>query len=213
MPEIKIKSWNECPIGIYRRLAEVCTDPALGEYERAVAKTAILCGCDEQEIWDLPMDAASELFKKTAWTSEFDFDKDVKFKKLKVGKYVCRVDTDMQRFTVGQYFDFTSYWNTENKGENLENLLTVFLVPEGKKYGQDYDVADLKEEITWNLPMTVAQSVCFFFLKELVSSIKVSLIFLDYQIDRMERKASPEAKAELKDKRAQLTALLSSLRL
>lgn len=213
MPEIKIKSWNECPIGIYRRLAEVCTDPALGEYERAVAKTAILCGCDEQEIWDLPMDAASELFKKTAWTGEFDFDKDVKFKKLKVGKYVCRVDTDMQRFTVGQYFDFTSYWNTENKGENLENLLTVFLVPEGKKYGQDYDVADLKEEITWNLPMTVAQSVCFFFLKELVSSIKVSLIFLDYQIDRMERKASPEAKAELKDKRAQLTALLSSLRL
>lgn len=213
MPEIKIKSWNECPIGIYRRLAEVCTDPALGEYERAVAKTAILCGCDEQEIWDLPMDAASELFKKTAWTGEFDFDKDVKFKKLKVGKYVCRVDTDMQRFTVGQYFDFTSYWNTENKGENLENLLTVFLVPEGKKYGQDYDVADLKEEITWNLPMTVAQSVCFFFLKELVSSIKVSLIYLDYQIDRMERKASPEAKAELKDKRAQLTALLSSLRL
>lgn len=212
MPEIKIKSWNECPIGIYRRLAEVCTDHALGEYERAVAKTAILCGCDEQEIWDLPMDAASELFKKTAWTGEFDFDKDVKFKKLKVGKYVCRVDTDMQRFTVGQYFDFTSYWNAD-RGENLENLLTVFLVPEGKKYGQDYDVADLKEEITWNLPMTVAQSVCFFFLKELVSSIKVSLIFLDYQIDRMERKASPEAKAELKDKRAQLTALLSSLRL
>ena len=212
MPEIKIKSWNECPIGIYRRLAEVCTDPALGEYERAVAKTAILCGCDEQEIWDLPMDAASELFKKTAWTGEFDFDKDVKFKKLKVGKYVCRVDTDMQRFTVGQYFDFTSYWNAD-RGENLENLLTVFLVPEGKKYGQDYDVADLKEEITWNLPMTVAQSVCFFFLKELVSSIKVSLIYLDYQIDRMERKASPEAKAELKDKRAQLTALLSSLRL
>ena len=212
MPELKIKSWNECPIGTYRQLVEIEKDPALGDYERAVAKCAVLCGCDEQEIWDLPMAEASKLFEGIAWTGRFDFDKNLKFNKLKVGKYNCVVNVNMQDFTVGQYFDFTSYWNAD-RGENLENLLTVFLIPEGKKYGQDYDVADLKEEITWNLPLTVAQSVCFFFLKELVSSIEASLIYLDYQIRKMERKASPEARKELQNKREQLTALLSSFRL
>lgn len=209
MPELKIKSWNECPIGVYRQLVEIEKDPALGEYERAVAKCAVLCGCDEQEIWDLPMAEASKLFERTAWTGSFDFDRKLKFKKLKVGKYTCRVNANMQEFTVGQYFDFTSYWNAD-RGDNLENLLTVFLIPEGKKYGQDYDIADLKEEITWNLPLPVAQSVCFFFLKESVSLIEASRIYLDWQIKRMERKASPEARKELQAKREQLTALLSS---
>ncbi len=213
MPEIKIKSWNECPIGTYRRLVEVMEDPALGDYERAVAKTAILCGCSEAEIWDMPMAEASKLFEKTAWTGQFDFDKELKFKKIKVGKYTCKVDADLTHFTVAQYMDFQAYWNAD-KGANLENLLTVFLIPEGKKYGTDYDIADLKEEITWNMPLTVAQSVCFFFLKELVSSMQATLIYLDYQIGKMERKAKdPKTIAALKEKRQALTELSSFWRL
>ena len=43
MTKLKIKFWDECPIGIYRRLVDVSTDPALSDDETMVAKTAILC--------------------------------------------------------------------------------------------------------------------------------------------------------------------------
>ena len=210
MVELKIKSWNECPIGIYRKLAEADSDPALTQNEKAVAKAAILCDCSEDEIWSLPIQDASEIFRACSWTSAFDFDKEVKFKKLKVGKYTCKVETDLAKYNVAQYMDFMTYWQTD-KGQNLENLLTVFLVPEGKKYGTDYDVADLKEEITWNVSISLAQSVCFFFLKELVSSIGATLIYLDYMTKKMEKKASKEAKEAIRIRREALTSLLYSL--
>lgn len=211
MVKLKIKSWDECPIGIYRRLADVSTDPALSDYEKAVAKTAILCDCSEEEIWELPIDTAQDLFRQTMWTSSFDFDKDLKFKKIKVGKYTCNVETDMTKFIVAQYMDFMNYWNSENRGKELENILTVFLVPEGHKYGTGYDTADLKDEITWNVSISIAQSICFFFLKELVRSIKVSLIYLDYQLQRMEKKGTEEMKEKIRKERKKLTDLLSSL--
>ena len=211
MVKLKIKSWEECPIGIYRRLVDVSTDPALSDNERTVAKTAILCDCSEEEIWELPIGTAQDLFRQTMWTSSFDFDKDLKFNKIKVGKYTCKVETDMTKFIVAQYMDFMNYWNSENRGKELENILTVFLVPEGHKYGTGYDIADLKEEITWNVSISIAQSICFFFLKELVRSIKASLTYLDYQLQRMEKKGTEEMMEKIRKERERLTELLSSL--
>ena len=55
------------------------------------------------------------------------------------------------------------------------------------------------------------EAVNRYYMKELVRSIKVSLIFLDYQLQRMEKKGTEEMMEKIRKERERLTELLSSL--
>lgn len=174
--ELKIKGWNQVSINTYDRIMEVLNSEA-DEMEKDIEILAILCGVSYDDIASLKLGEIKELSENTGWLSDFKFDKDIKFKTIKLNDWELVVDTNIQNFSVAQYIDFQNYFKDLDRKK--AEIMSTILIPKGKKYCDGYDVTDLITDIKDNLDICTYNSVCFFFLKKLVRSINRTLTYLE----------------------------------
>lgn len=197
--QVKYNSWDQVPIKVYKEIQAVMEDDGLQGMDKDVAIIAILCDVPEEEIWNLPIGEIGVLSRSLGWVNDFSFDQEVKFRKIKIGKFQCKVIDNMTEFSVGQYVDFNNLWRAEKK--DISALLTTFLIPVGKdiSYNKGYSVQELYEAIDSNVPITTANSLCFFFLKSLAILTQDMLTYLDYVLQREARKkkTDPAVKEKL----------------
>ena len=197
--ELKYKNWNEVSIDLYYQILDVYEDESLCEAEKDLALCAILCDVPEEEIYSLSIMEANELISKLSWLGKFDFNRNYKGGKIKIKGKDYRVNCDLQKMTIAQYIDFQTFYKMTDHRNTYGNLLACFILPEGKKYGEDYDISELAKEITEELSIVTANEIIFFFLKELETSIRALQIYLDFQIWRMKRKAKPTQKLKIQE--------------
>lgn len=206
--DVKYTSWDHVPIKVYKEISRVLAEEGT-PMEKDVRIYAILCDVSEEDIWNLTLPEIGALKAKVQWVYDFDFKKDVKYRKVNIGKYRCTITDNMGDFSVGQYMDFNNYWDAKDR--DISMLLTTFLVPEGKKYNTDYDILDLRDEIELNLSITEANSLCFFFLRSLWDSMRATLLYLDYITSKMEKRMTPEARARMEEMRRTLQRATASM--
>ena len=176
--KIKIiyNNWDAVPIGAYKRIVEINNDEGMETMAKNVASLAILCDTDEDSIWNLSMDEISRLTKNMDWINDFDFKKRWTIKHVTLNGRKYNVTYDLNKMSVAQYIDFQQAWRIQDATEKLVPVLSCFLVPDGHKYGDGYYIEEVRNDIENYLPITQANSICFFFLKKLLSSMKSSLI-------------------------------------
>ena len=87
-----------------------------------------------------------------------------------------------------QYIDFMNHL----KANNIVGVLSVFLIPEGHKYNDGYDMMQVMNDIT-DLQVPVAMGISFFFKRQLN---KFTEIFQSYSIKKLKKL---KVKENLKD--------------
>lgn len=201
--EIKIKSWNDISINKYYDIVAIMNDKDKDEFAKYMSLLAILCDVDESDVYNLDLIQAQGLFKQISWINDFSFLNHkggigaIKTVILDGTKYnVC---VDLQKFTVAQYIDFQTFWHKKDLEKYYGNILAVFLIPDGHKYGEGYDVAELAESIRDKVSIVTANQVCFFFLKSLQISIEALAIYLAWMKRKM-KKAENKEKMEIVEK-------------
>ncbi len=70
--------------------------------------------------------------------------------------------------TASQYIDFQNFYKQYD--DFMPNLAACFLLPNGKKYGEDYDPIDEAEFLNTHLTIDIFSDIMFFFCK-LIASI------------------------------------------
>ena len=197
--QVKYNSWDQVPIKVYKEIQAVMEDDGLQGMDKDVAIIAILCDVPDEEIWNLPIGELGVLSRSLQWVNDFKFDQEVKFRKVKVGKFECRVIDSIADFTVAGYIDFNNLWRAEKR--DISALLTTFLVPVGKDitYNKGYSIQELYSAIDENMPITTANALCFFFLKSLRTLTQDMLIYLDYILEKeaKRKKTDPAVKEKL----------------
>lgn len=115
---------------------------------------------------------------------------------IKGKKY--RIADNVNKWITAQYIDFQNYWKMD--GDNIAYLLSTIIIPDGKIYGEGYDVADVIEEINNGLPVLTAYEMCSFFQKAFLNSTKGILLYLEWVMKKKMRKAkNPEEKTKMKE--------------
>lgn len=191
MIEIKYKNWDEISIKKFDEIKNALKTNFNNELEANLAMLSILCDVDIQEIENLPLTEFSKLLKQT------DFI--VKMPKVEIkDKYVINgkkynVCLSVNKMTTAQYIDYQTF-GKDIEG-NLKNLVSVFLIPEGKKYGE-YDLENVIDELYNNMPIADAYSVCFFFTLQLQSLTKVTLSYLERKIRKEMKKEKNKMRKE-----------------
>lgn len=115
-----------------------------------------------------------------------------------------RVDITPTAFTVAQYTDLTNY--IERKG-TLTDLLTVVLIPDGREYGDGYDMRRVRDDIA-ALPLEAGLAVIGFFGRWSRASIKTFLRSLTSMTKK--GKVSEELKEKLEKEVRTFFDLLAS---
>lgn len=176
--------WSDVQLYQFNKLQEVLEIE--NEEEKMIQITQILMGDD---VINLPV---SEFAKKT---KELEFLKEsiptnVPPKKITVNGKKYFIDCLLGNVTTAQYIDFINH----SKTSDIAKMLSAFIIPEGHKYNDGYDMMEVINDIN-NLPITVVNDIAFFFGRQFNTFIK---IFQYSLIKKIKKKKIPkELKQEL----------------
>lgn len=172
--DLRFRNWNEISVNTFNELKNIDynkEDGVLGELEANIEILSILCDVDENDISNLSTTEFQYLI------SQIEFLKTMP--KVKVqDKYVIngkkyKVFLTLKDMTISQYIDFQTYYKDFNN--KFAECLSCFLIPEGKKYGEGYDIAEVIDDIGNHLSIVDANSIMFFFVLLYRSLTKVTL--------------------------------------
>lgn len=180
-----IDNYNSLTIKKYLDIKEVL-EMNTEEIDKQVSLIAILSDMDENDVYNLPLPEFQELNKKTEFLNELPQTRNYPKTKYKLGGLELETVLDMRDVTAGQYIDYQTFVKDTDK--YLVELLSVFLVPKGKKYNDGYDILEVQNAIRENLSIVEAISMSAFFLMLCESLIKATVQSSIKKLKRMMRK-------------------------
>ncbi len=134
-----IKDWKDVTLGILMRMNEISRRE--DEMERIVGFVALFNDMTEDEVLALPLDEFKRHIGEMGW---LDTPPEIEQprKEYVINGHTYELTMDFHKLTTAQYVDFQSY----TKSEDYSQMLSVFLIPKGKKYGE-YDVWDVQIDL------------------------------------------------------------------
>lgn len=191
--KIKKTRWRDVTINEYNRINEIISSD-ISDAEKDVALLAIMCDVSEDEIWELGIDEVRSLRAQMMFIEKMPATDNVgiQWKRITVGDFECEVVQDLSKMTYAQFVDFQQYIADEKN--NKAQILSVFLIPKGHKYGDGYDMVRLQQQIGDEISIDIYRQVWFFFLKKyqaLLSSTATSLAYRMQARAYLMRKRNP----------------------
>lgn len=187
MKKEKKMTWYDVTLFQFERLQEALKIEDDTEKTLAVAE-AIL----GDEVCNLPLKEFNEATKQLDFLKEEVPTKNHPPKNLEINgrKYV--MDCLLGNVSTAQYVDYMNHCKGENP--DVSKMLSVFIIPEGHKYNDGYDMLQVMNDIK-GLPIPIVNSAAFFFGKQFNVFMK---IFQRYSIKQLKKTDIPrEAKKKL----------------
>ena len=205
-----IKSYEELSISKYRELIGI--EKVDGEdTEYGIQILSVLSDMEPDELLEMPLEDFSKLMANTKFLYkeiERKGYKELK-NKIEIGGETYQVVKNARDLCAGQYIDYKTYVSRENFLEMLPYILTVFLIPEGHKYNNGYDIVELANKFDKEVDILTALSISDFFLHQSKMSMMSSITYLKWKMKKMMKK---EQKTEIKEQIAACLEQLESLR-
>ena len=197
-----IDNYTNLPLGLYLDIDAVLQSDA-EDIDKQVRIIALLDGTTPEAVLALPL---KEYSSKAAATDFLRHDCPPISAPSRVisGDLVLIPTKDFTNITTAQYVDFQTF--SKGGTAKLPELIAVLLVPEGHKYNDGYDVAEVVRVVR-DLPLPVALGLSAFFFGQLVQSIQASLTSLESAAKSLPK----QSRAELERKAEDLQRLLRGL--
>jgi len=167
-----------------------------------VGEIAIIFNMTEDDVLSLPLPEYQKKVKEIQFLSTPPKRNPHRISKIKINGKPYDVATDVRKLTAGQFIDYNTFVKMKDD-KYLPHIISVFVTPEGKKYG-DYDMDAHIEEVSC-LDLQTALDLSFFFLSKYQDWLKSMILCLGWQIKKVK---NPETKKTLMN---QLDSLKSGL--
>ena len=170
-----IDNYRDLPIGMYLEICEISRREDIEELHKQVSILSILTGKEEEEIYNLPIGDYKELAQKSSFLEQEYEGEILTAKTYTLEGWVLQPVEDYRKITTAQYIDFQTFAKDVEK--NIVEILSVMLIPKGKKYNQDYDILELQNVLRRCLSVADALSLYAFFFVQYIQSTKDSLTY------------------------------------
>lgn len=186
-----VDNYADLPVGKYLDILRANEGDA-DELDKQVATIAILADVPEQDILNLPLPEYSALAAKADFLRHTDKGSHAVAKSYTLGGLRLVPVADAGRITAGQFIDFQTF-TKDGLEKHLPEILSCFLVPDGKTYGNGYSIPDVQDAIRQYLSVTDALSLLAFFFASSEQLLRISLTFSEKAARRIKDKATREA--------------------
>ena len=127
------------------------------ETERLLAIAELLLGDD---VTNLPINEFAQKIKVLEFMKE-PIPEGNPIKKVEVNGRKYYMDCLLGNVTTAQYIDYTNH----AKANDICKMMSVFLIPDGHKYNDGYDIEQVFKDVN-DLPIPIVNSAAFFFGKQ-----------------------------------------------
>ena len=163
-----ITSWNDMPIGVFKAMAKIHRSQ-ISDDDKVFQTAALLCGMDYDDFLNLPLNESRAIIAQMNFVYTEPKPEKIR-RKYQLGTREYKMMKNPDEMTTAQYLNYQSIIGVP-ADENMDDLMTIILVPDGKVYG-DYDMEEAKEEISNNLTVTEALGIANFFTASLEKSMR-----------------------------------------
>lgn len=188
-------NYNTLTLGQWKTVQDLCRQEWEQDLDLQVAIIAALTGAERDEILDLPLSEYQALAYRIRFLTEMPKGNAARVcKTYQIGtrtkKWTLRPSSDINRLTAAQYIDFQNFANADP--EDLAALLSCVLVPDGCKYCNGYEPAELQDALREAMTVQQALDLSAFFFGRLKRSIAATLIYSKFRLKRKARTAKTE---------------------
>ena len=155
-----IDNYKDLKIGKYLEILEDCKAGG-DELETQVTLIAALSGKTETEILNMPISEYSALARSASFLTKAPELPEKPAKVYEVGGFRLVPVMDAGKITTAQYIDFQTL--AKHKEGKVVEILSCLLVPEGKRYNEGYDIADVHKAIQEDMSVADAMGEYAFF--------------------------------------------------
>ena len=198
--------WENITIEKYYNVKDILDDETDDDITKNVKLVAVITGKDEDEVWSMDMAEAGEYISRLQFLNKFELPKNPNMK-IKLPNYDLVVIKDLSKINVAQYVDFQNFVKLPLR-EGMEKILSIFLIPEGCKYNDGYDIIDVQKEIRENLSFRVAEGLLSFFIEKYGELLIHSLVYCRRQVKKTK---DPEMLEKLEKTEKEVQQKLDSL--
>lgn len=164
--------WNDLTIGQYERICSIFKED-IDDEEKMIGVVTVVYGITEDEVMRQPLTRTREMIASVEGLKTSPDDVRTK-KRYRLKGKLYNVCLDADKITTAQYIDYQTY--SKDFESNIAEILSVVLIPRGKRYGEGYDVAKLIGDIRESFPLGDALSIAKVFRYRWLKSIRRSLL-------------------------------------
>lgn len=161
--------WEGITLGQFMKLKELNVDKDCFEKTRDIYKIVF-----NKDIEEIPLIKLKDTVSNLKFLEE-------EIPSVEIKKFYLINDTrydlsaDITRINAGQYIDYSNY-TKEPKDTDLRKVLSVVLIPHGRKYNDGYDMSKVIDDMNY-ISIKDANAIAFFLQKQ---SELLSVITLPY---------------------------------
>ena len=178
-----INSWDKVTIGKYQEIKAI-VETVDDENEARTQLLSCITDIEIEDLLDMPLVRYNHLLQNITFVYE-EIPKTMVATKYMLGGVTFEVMLNMEKMITAQFIDYQNYIKDVNA--NLVPLLSIFLIPKGKKYNDGYDIVEMQRIIRDNLCIVDAAALTAFFLKWYESLLKVTVSSLFTESHRAAR--------------------------
>lgn len=204
-----INNYNDLTVGKYLEIRTILRQEGLSELDMQSQIMAILQDKPVEEILEYSLPKYSEYVRQMDFLSEKPVNKADCQRHLNINGKKYDVIRKIEDINAAQYIDYQTYLKQPDPDSKLAEILSIFVIPQGKKYADGYDIAEVINDIKEYLPITVCFNICFFFLKKEINSLQRTAIYLEWmmKIWRKKKAKTKEQEEMLKEAEIQMSIL------
>lgn len=179
-----INSFDKMSLPLFYEVKEIL-DADLDMLDLEVNLIALLSNKTQDEVLNMDLDKFSSMTKELSFLSEGITPKTPEMK-YRIDGMTLKVQINPDDMTVAQYVDYNTYMQMEDGLERTLGLLSVFLIPKGKKYGE-YDINEVKVRLR-KMTIVDVTDLSAFFLEWFKELTKATHIYLTKKMEKMKAK-------------------------
>lgn len=189
----------------YKRLFEIIRKDWENELDMNLAMVSVLSDIPMEDITNMEVNKLQEFINNLKFI-ETPYKPKTPETTYNIGNKEYKVFFNVNKMTASQYIDFQNFYKQYD--DFMPNLAACFLLPNGKKYGEDYDPIDEAEFLNTHLTIDIFSDIMFFF----VNLLQVSTLSTLHSSEREMKKRLRKTKDKL-ERRKLLKSLIQTRRL
>lgn len=189
----------------YKRLFEIIRKDWENELDMNLAMVSVLSDIPIEDITNMEVNKLQEFINNLKFI-ETPYKPKTPETTYNIGNKEYKVFFNVNKMTASQYIDFQNFYKQYD--DFMPNLAACFLLPNGKKYGEDYDPIDEAEFLNTHLTIDIFSDIMFFF----VNLLQVSTLSTLHSSEREMKKRLRKTKDKL-ERRKLLKSLIQTRRL
>lgn len=189
----------------YKKLFEIIRKDWENELDMNLAMVSVLSDIPIEDITNMEVNKLQEFINNIKFI-ETPYKPKTPETTYNIGNKEYKVFFNVNKMTASQYIDFQNFYKKYD--DFMPNLAACFLLPNGKKYGEDYDPLDEAEFLNNHLTIDIFSDIMFFF----VNLLRLSTLSTLHSSEREMKKRLRKTRDKL-ERRKLLKSLIQTRRL